>query len=81
MFIPRQIETIPEYEPDTVPDQLQKNNPSRPSSAAELIATGNKTMIKRPGKQTVQSSEQVTIEKNPLTGKQNIVSKRKAIEE
>ncbi|UJR23652.1 hypothetical protein I4U23_026636 [Adineta vaga] len=80
LFIPRQIETIPEHEADVVPNQspttIQYNNSNRPSPSFDPISTGNRALVKRSGKQTiptitnpyVQNSEQVTIERNPLTG-------------
>ncbi|CAF3804076.1 unnamed protein product [Adineta steineri] len=74
-FIPRHIDTIPENEPDIVPNtisKLQSNNNNSRSSSPDSNTAGIKTFLKRTGKQTIpiatntsaQNREQITVEKN-----------------
>jgi hypothetical protein len=75
----RQIDTIPEYEPDIVPNQLptiQSNNNNRrlPLPDTNPITNTNKALIKRPENQTTPLASKtdafvhVNIDKNIFTG-------------
>jgi hypothetical protein len=76
----RQIDTIPEYESDTVPTaQSKANNQYSPSPNASPTMNTNKTLAKRSPNQTIPIAkktdafvhipQQVNIERNLLTGR------------
>jgi hypothetical protein len=83
----RHIDTIPEYEPDIVPNtttvQSNNNTPRLSSPNTSPITNTNRLLFKRPENPStpvktksepfVNIPEQIPIEKNPYTGMNNYI--------